>query len=157
MLAKRGDHYFMSARNDRAAMMNGFRGLTEGCKELKLHGGAAAAFVADAIEAPSKSYRRKHILAGGILLLARQWLSLIFFLLVGFIGLLWPTLRPSDAGIIVGYALTLLYVQSTVESMMRSSTYTKWRSRSTRRSDVEVMRSTGWSLVLVLSKCSCAD
>src|SRR5262249_19118954 len=34
-------------------------------------------------------------------------------------GLAWPTLRPSETGIVVSYALTLLYVQSTVESMMQ--------------------------------------
>jgi putative ATP-binding cassette transporter len=117
-LEKRAGAYFFSSRADRNAMMVGFRGLTEGSKELKMHGAKADAFVAESVIAPAQQFRGKHIRGGGILILNRYWFTLLFLLLVGLLLLVWPKIRPSDAPVLVSYVLTVLYVQSTVEGML---------------------------------------
>jgi putative ATP-binding cassette transporter len=116
---KKADDWFTPARKDRAAMMAGFRALTEGAKELKLHASKGESVIAEAIDAPAAEYGRKHAWGGGVLVVVRYWFSFVFFILVGLLLFVWPEVRPTDTPILVSYVLTVLYMQSTIESVMQ--------------------------------------
>jgi putative ATP-binding cassette transporter len=118
LLDNRSDHYFKLGRKDRNRMLAGFRGITAGAKELKLHAGRRAAFFSESIDSPADAYRWHSAWGGGLLAATRQWFSLVFMLLVGLLLFALPRLRPGDSGILASYVLTVLYMQSTVEGML---------------------------------------
>jgi putative ATP-binding cassette transporter len=122
-LDRQGLAYFKLGRKARDVMFAGFRGITEGSKELKLHASRRERFLAHEIVAPARTYRRHYLVGAGLLAATRQWFSLVFMLLVGILLFAWPQIRPSDSPVIVSYVLTVLYVQSTIEGMLMQSAW----------------------------------
>lgn len=111
------------------------RSLTQGIKELKLHGPRRSAFLSEQLEPTASQYRRHYTASMGLYILAENWGNGLFYVLVGVIlfalphlqalsldllnragldGLgqsLWQDVTPQT---LRGYCLTILYMMSPI-------------------------------------------
>lgn len=95
-----------------------FRALFDGAKELKLHRRRRQVFVEETLARPIESVRRQRTLGYVLFSAASSWGSLVLF---GFIGLTLFVLArvfAVDGHVVSGYAITFLYIILPIESLL---------------------------------------
>jgi putative ATP-binding cassette transporter len=124
-----------TAREYDDALYGHIKSLTQGIKELKLHGPRRSAFLSEQLEPAASQYRRHYTASMGLYILAENWGNGLFYVLVGVIlfalpfvqalsldllsragldGLgqsLWQDVTPQT---LRGYCLTILYMMSPI-------------------------------------------
>jgi len=108
------------ARTDADEVLGHFRALTEGIKELKLHGERRRSFVADVLEVATGSFRRHNIAGMKTYTAAASWGQSLVFVVVGLIIILLPMTRPISGATLTGYTLALLYLMTPLQIIMNS-------------------------------------
>ncbi|MGC2694590.1 MAG: cyclic peptide export ABC transporter [Candidatus Angelobacter sp.] len=111
-------HYFRKMREDWDASFKGFRGLTEGIKELKLNRDRRSAFMAQELKPAINGVYRHGVLAYTIANAASNWGQSLFFLLIGLILFLGPWLARVDHQVLTGYTLTVLFMISPLSAVL---------------------------------------
>jgi putative ATP-binding cassette transporter len=107
------------ARQDQDALMKHFRGLTEGVKELKIHSPRREAFLTQLLEATAASLRDRNTAGMTLYAAAGSWGQLLFFVCIGLLLFALPGGGGLARGVVVGgYALTILYAMSPLETIM---------------------------------------
>ena len=94
-------------RQDR--LFSYFRGLTEGIKELKIHGSRRAAFLSEGVEPTAKALMRDSIIGTSALFMAGQWAATLFFAFIGLLFFVLPSLIGLDIHALTGTLLVLFY------------------------------------------------
>jgi len=116
---KRARRYFKLAREEWDAQVFQFRALTDGAKELKLHGPRRAAFFYDVLRPTARSLRRYNSIGGNIYALLGSWSQVWYFVVIGLILYAMPALvgevRPE---VLTGYAITVLYMAGPMGSLV---------------------------------------
>jgi putative pyoverdin transport system ATP-binding/permease protein len=102
--------YLKRAREAQDAMLGHFRALTEGTKELKLHGRRRQSFMKHLFEETATAYRRFNIIGNTTYAGAASWAQFLFFALFGLLLFGLPHVIVTDNFTLNGYALTLLYM-----------------------------------------------
>jgi putative ATP-binding cassette transporter len=111
-LAQRAQRAFWRAREQRDALFQHFRGLTEGAKELKIHRARRDAFLEDLLRGAAQA-TREHTVAGmKTYAIARGWGNSLFFVLIGLLLFGLPQLMPISTYALRGAALIVLYMIS---------------------------------------------
>jgi putative ATP-binding cassette transporter len=105
------------ARQEHDALMKHFRGLTEGLKELKLHRDRREAFLGQMLEVTAASLRDRNTAGMTLYAAAGTWGQLLFFVSIGLL-LFTPLLESASFAVVSGYALTILYAVSPLETIM---------------------------------------
>jgi putative ATP-binding cassette transporter len=118
MLSSRAEKLMTMAREDQDALFGGFRGITAGGKELKLHAARRAEFVAQSLEVPSVAYRSKLGRSAVLGFLASQWQSLLFLVLVGVLLFETPRMHILDARVLGSCVLAVLFMQSSIHNLL---------------------------------------
>jgi putative ATP-binding cassette transporter len=114
----RANHYLKRAREGQDELLHHFRGLTEGAKELKLHGPRRVGFLEQLLE-PTCARLRDDLNTGMIVYAAAaSWGQLLFFLAIGLVLFVLPGWVALDAGTLAGAVLTTLYTASPLEAIM---------------------------------------
>ena len=127
------------ARESDDSLYGHFRSLTQGMKELKLHGLRRDAFLSGCLEATAKGYRRHYTKGVSFYILAANWGNSLFYLVMGVVLFLLPNIQAvavrwaEMAGleltgltvwlamspeIVRGYCLTLLYMMAPLTAFM---------------------------------------
>ncbi len=114
----RGMHHLNLAREVEDKLFAGFRGLTEGIKELKLHRDRRGVFLAESIQMPTQVYQRQNVVAESRFLLAQNWTHLLFFALIGLLLFLLPKLEPVSPKAMTGYIITTLYLMGPLAGVL---------------------------------------
>jgi putative ATP-binding cassette transporter len=120
LLTRQAGRLMKRARDAQDSVFDGFRGVTFGSKELKLHAGRREEFVARSLDDPSRDYRKNQVRSAGLGFVASQWTSLLFLLLVALLLFEVPRFHPLDAPVLRSYVLAVLYMQSSVEILIRT-------------------------------------
>src|SRR5271170_639257 len=109
---------FGRARKDADVLQGHFRGLTYGCKELKVHHERRQAFLRQGLEKTATSLRRNNTAALNMYSAASSWGQVLVFVVLGLTVFLLPMLRPLTLSTLTGYALTLLYLMTPLQVIM---------------------------------------
>jgi putative ATP-binding cassette transporter len=111
---------FGRARKDTDVLQDHFRGLTYGCKELKVHRERRHAFIRQSLDKTASSLRRDNTAALNLYSAASSWGQVLFFVVLGLTIFLLPLLRPIALSTLTGYALTLLYLMTPLQVIMNT-------------------------------------
>jgi putative ATP-binding cassette transporter len=114
---RRARRYFRLVREGQDALFKHFRGLTEGIKELKLHG-ERRRFYSGAFERLATSQRRYNTIAASIFVAAASWGQILFLVLVGVIVMTLPGYGGFDRSVLTGAALALLFMRAPLEAIL---------------------------------------
>jgi putative ATP-binding cassette transporter len=108
------------AREAADALHNHLRALTDGIKELKLHGDRREAFLTDSLHATSESLRRHNVNGFRIFTVAASWGQLLIFVVIGVLLFTLPLLWGGDARTMTGYTITILYMMTPLQVVMNT-------------------------------------
>lgn len=108
----RARHYLKEARDQRDILFKHFRALTDGIKELKLHGVRRDAFVDDQLAATAREYRRLNFRGMLVYTAANSGGQLLLFIVIGLVLFVLPSVATVDSYTLTGYSLAILYIMS---------------------------------------------
>lgn len=114
----RGMKALGQAREKADSLLNHFRALIQGTKELKLHRSRREAFLSEVLSKTAASMRQHNIAGLRIYTIAGSWGQVLVFMVIGLVVFLLPRIQTADANTLTGYALTLLYLMTPLQVMM---------------------------------------
>jgi putative pyoverdin transport system ATP-binding/permease protein len=118
MAIGRGMAYFRRARESMDRLVLHFRALTEGIKELQIHGSRRLAFFRRLFEAAS-AIRRDTTAATNMYALANSWGQTLSFAAMGLLFVLHWSAGMFTAETITGTVLTILYVRTPLDVILQ--------------------------------------
>ena len=110
--------YFERSRETADAMFKHLRSLVEGTKELKLHRRRRNAFYSDLLEPSVRTMQQDHATGDIIWAAAGSWGQILFFIFIGLVLFLVPTLSPRSSLVLTGYTLTIMYMMGPLEFVL---------------------------------------
>lgn len=119
-LVSSGFHSLMHAREAEERLYGHFRSLTDGIKELKLHRRRRTAFQEESVRSTTGDFQRHSVAAETRFMLAHSWSHFLFYVLVGLILFVLPTMRDMNMKTLTGYVLTVLYLMGPLAGVMGS-------------------------------------
>jgi putative ATP-binding cassette transporter len=140
-LVGRAFRYLAEARNARERLFRQFRALTEGLKELKLHGPRREAFLVEEIAPATEMLSRSTLTGVKHHLVADTWSQMLFYGLLGGLLFLGPPAQSPGAERITGYILVTLYMMGPVWAVLES-----WPIFSRAQISVQKVRDLGLAL-----------
>lgn len=115
----KANYYLRIAREEFDALVDHFRALTQGAKELKLHRRRREKLISDVILPTAKALRRYNLIGGDFYTFLSGWSQMLYFIVIGLILFAMPGLtRQSNAGVLSGYALTVLYMMGPLQAIV---------------------------------------
>ncbi len=120
LLILKGFHSLRFARDSGDRLFGHFRSMTEGLKELKLHRQRRNQFLDEDLHATTAEFQRHSVAAEIRFILAHNWTHLLFFVLIGLILFMGPTVNNMDLKTMTGYVLTILYLMGPFSGVMGS-------------------------------------
>jgi putative ATP-binding cassette transporter len=114
----RAFRYLKRGRDEWDLLLKHFRAVTEGTKELKLHRGRRHEFLNDKLQGTARGMEKNNVIGNAIFVAASSWGHIMFFVLIGLILFVLPTIRPVALSTLTGYTLTLLYVMVPLEILV---------------------------------------
>lgn len=106
----RAQRYFRLVRESWDRQFRQFRGLTDGIKELKLHGSKRRAFIDEELVATARERMGYRIRAAVVHSVAASWGQALFFIVIGLVLFGLPELGRFDSRVLVGFTLAILYM-----------------------------------------------
>jgi putative ATP-binding cassette transporter len=113
-------HYMTLARREGDNLFSHFRALTEGIKELKIHGDRRKAFLTDTLEPTASTFRRHNIVALTIYTIASSWGQMLVFVVIGLLLFVLSSWFSINAVIMTGFTLTILYLMTPLQVIMNT-------------------------------------
>jgi putative ATP-binding cassette transporter len=120
LLLKRGARYVKAAREQQNDLFDHFRGLTEGIKELKIHGERRANFLSQSLQPTADSLRRNNNVGMTIFAVANNWGQLLLFIFIGILLFVIPA-RGREATVLAEYTLILFYMMGPLSFILSVS------------------------------------
>lgn len=112
--------YSRLARDAADALYHHFRALTEGIKELKLHGQRREAFLSQSMRASAESLRRNNVAGMTVFTIAATWGQLLIFVVIGALLFAMPGMTAVNARTLTGYTLVILYMMTPLQVIMNA-------------------------------------
>ena len=110
--------YFERARETTDALFKHLRSLVEGTKELKLHRRRRNAFYSELLE-PTARAAQQDLATGDIIWTAAgSWRQILFFIFIGLVLFVVPTLSSRNSIVLTGYTLTVMYMMGPLEFVL---------------------------------------
>jgi putative pyoverdin transport system ATP-binding/permease protein len=116
----KASHYLRLGRGESDGLYQHFRALTQGTKELKLHGRRREAFLSQALEPTAGSLRHYMIAGNSIFAAASSWGHLLIFALIGLLLFVMPSLKESNLSTLTGYTVAILYMMTPLEVILNA-------------------------------------
>ncbi|MEZ5515386.1 MAG: cyclic peptide export ABC transporter [Steroidobacteraceae bacterium] len=102
------------SRLARGRLLDLFRNLTFGIKELMMHGRRRSAFVAEALQPAADEYRDSNVVASTQYAMADAWIQLQYYLLIGLLLFALPLWLPGDVEALTAYVFAMLYLMNPI-------------------------------------------
>jgi putative ATP-binding cassette transporter len=118
MVLYKGHATLKLAREESGQLVEYFRLLTNGLKELKLHSHRRQDFLAKNLEPTAASIQRRFFTWSVMHSVTQTWAKFLVFFVMGLILFVFPHYFSFDKEILTGYILTLLYVRAMLFSIM---------------------------------------
>jgi putative ATP-binding cassette transporter len=110
--------YFERARETTDVLFKHLRSLVEGTKELKLHRRRRNAFYSELLEPTARSSQQDLATGDIIWTAAGSWGQILFFIFIGLVLFVVPTLSPRNSLVLTGYTLTVMYMMGPLEFVL---------------------------------------
>ncbi len=101
-----------AAREARARLLEHFRSLMSGLKELMLHRARREEFIQEELRGTAEEYRRTNLTATSRYVLAEAWVQSLLYALIGLLLFAYPAVTSVSVEALTGYVLAILYVMS---------------------------------------------
>jgi putative pyoverdin transport system ATP-binding/permease protein len=108
------------ARREGDNLFNHFRALTEGVKELKIHGERRKAFLSDVLQTTASQFRRHNIAGLTIYTIAASWGQLLVFVVIGLLLFVLSGVISVGGAVLSGFTLALLYLMTPLQVIMNT-------------------------------------
>ena len=115
---KKALKYFERAREKADALFQQLRSLVEGTKELKLHRRRRNAFYSELLEPTARASQQELATGDVIWVAAGSWGQILFFIFIGLVLFVVPTLSPRSSLVLTGYTLTVMYMMGPLEFVL---------------------------------------
>ncbi|HEU4597500.1 MAG TPA: cyclic peptide export ABC transporter [Pyrinomonadaceae bacterium] len=115
---RKADKVWRRAREEADTLFDHFRALTSGIKELRLHRPRREAFVAARLEASAATYRDHQVEAGQLYALSGGWGFALYFVFMGFLLFMLPSMVETSVQTLTGYTITALYLRAPLVSVL---------------------------------------
>jgi putative ATP-binding cassette transporter len=102
-------------------LFKNFRALTEGLKELKLNRARREAFLQEELEHTTRELRRLRMRSNDLDSVNKTWGTLLYFVMLGLLVFVIPLLTQVEADILTSYALTMLFLQQPMDTLLNST------------------------------------
>jgi len=109
--------FFDRVRKEMDGVLKNLRALTEGTKELKMHGLRRESYMMD-VETNARALQREARKGGLLFALAASWGQVLFFLLLGLMVFVVPRGQEMPAATLVGIALVLFQLMTPLEVLL---------------------------------------
>lgn len=111
--------YLKVAREEYANLVDHFRAVISGSKELKLHQRRRHAFFDTQVERTAVSLKHNAVMGEGIYVLLNAWSQVLYFVVIGLVLFASPLLIKGAApAVLTGYALTVLYISAPIQALV---------------------------------------
>ncbi len=118
IVSTRGMKSLRRAREQQALLVDHFRTLIAGFRELKLHSGRRQAYVAESLE-PTMTQARSEMIKGlAHFAVAEGWGQLAFFGFIGFLLFAAPAIEPISRPTLVSAVLVVLYLMTPLDIIL---------------------------------------
>jgi putative ATP-binding cassette transporter len=117
---RKASQYFRRSRQHWDELAKHLRSLTEGIKELKLHRERRESFVFRGLEAAAHQLHRQGFLGGVMSAAGQSWGQILFFIAIGVLLFVVPSVRPVSPAALTGYALVLLYLMTPIQVILNT-------------------------------------
>lgn len=117
-VTNRAFQFLKQARNQQDKLFKYFNSLTAGIKELKLNQQRRENFLIDELYDTAQLYRRHNIISLTIFAVTATWGHILFFLVIGIVLFVLPTISSIQPVILSSYAITIIYLISPLDYMM---------------------------------------
>lgn len=107
------------ARDQEDKLLNHFRAIILGSKELKLNSHRRHEFFSEDLRPAALSYRSKSVLGNTVFAAAASWGQTLFFICIGLLLFALPAVKTIEAAVLSGYTLTIIYVMTPLEYIAR--------------------------------------
>lgn len=114
----RASKIFRLAARDTDTLMKHFRAVTQGTKELKIHGERQQAFINEVVAPTAVSLKQHNISGMKIYSAASSWGQGLVFVLIGLIILVLPKWWHLGPATSTGYVLAMLYLMTPLQVIM---------------------------------------
>jgi len=111
--------YLRRARDHMDALLNHFRALTEGTKELKLHRKRREAFISD-LRTTAFTFRKETVSGYSIYLAAASWGQTMGFVAVGLLVFALPAIYGTSMQVLTGYVIVILFILTPLQLVMNT-------------------------------------
>jgi len=115
---KRAIKYYARARETTDALFKHLRTVVDGTKELKLHRRRRNAFYTELLEPSARASQQNHATGDIIWTAAGSWGQILFFIFIGLVLFLVPTMSPRNGMVLTGYTLTVMYMMGPLEFVL---------------------------------------
>lgn len=112
--------HFRLSREGWDKVLESFRGITEGTKELKIHRPRREALMTERLEPAASIQKHHNIVANVIYGVVNSWGQVLFFILIGLILFVFPDFMAIAAMVSTGYVLAILYMLTPLDVVMNS-------------------------------------
>lgn len=102
----------------RDSLYNGFRALSEGAKELKLHHRRREGFFSKVLRPSAEAVRDYNVSGMSMMIMASSWGHLLFFILIGLLIFALPNLNEVSTQTLTGYTITILYLMTPLQVIL---------------------------------------
>jgi putative ATP-binding cassette transporter len=113
--------YIRTARGLHDELYRHLRALTDGMKELKMHGGRREAFLTAELHATAADFRSNNEAALRIYTLASNWGQTMLLVVTGWLLFSLPGAGGIPRPVVIGYILTLLFLINPISQMLTSA------------------------------------
>jgi putative ATP-binding cassette transporter len=110
LLVKGGLASLRRAREESNALMSHYRALTEGAKELKLHGARRQVFFRDMLKAAAQAQRQHAVAGWTVYAAAESGTRFLYYIFLGVVLFMLPQWQAVSLHTLTGYALVVLYL-----------------------------------------------
>ncbi|HEV8581208.1 MAG TPA: cyclic peptide export ABC transporter [Thermoanaerobaculia bacterium] len=111
--------YLTRSRQRLDALLKHIRALTEGTKELKMHGFRREAFLSD-VETSAKALQKENRQGGIIFSAASAWGQVLFFVVVGLLLFVLPRYQSLPSSVMIGFTLVLFHLMTPLEVLLNN-------------------------------------
>ena len=118
LLINRAVYWFTQAREENDALMQHFRAITDGVKELKLHSARREDFLEQDLQVTAAALRNYRIGSQRAIALSTTLGDLQLFLLFGLLVFGLPQVMPVSAGLLSGYVITMSYLMRPIGNIL---------------------------------------
>ncbi len=117
-LVLRANYYLRGGREEATALLQHYRALTEGVKELKTHRERREAFFEKGLEVAAAKMRQGNVKGLAFFAAAESWGQFLFFLFIGLLIFILPSLGNVSPATLAAYTLTMLYVTAPLQVIL---------------------------------------